>query len=129
MIEALTVNHKVEGKGITPLGTLPRDSQRQEGEIGVQIQKGVIGEEGAKKDIEIIEISTQAHAMEDVTVGTTALIEVKEESHLLIDIGEENIAQGKEEDRKDMETGKGKSILQMKTGGTLATGEGGAKGP
>ena len=67
--------------------------------------------------------------MEDVTVGTTALIEVKEESHLLIDIGEENIAQGKEEDRKDMETGKGKSILQMKTGGTLATGEGGAKGP
>ena len=123
------MNHKVEGKGITPLGTLPRDSQRQEGETGVQIQKGVTGEEGAKKDIGIIEISTQAHAMEDVTVGTTALIEVKEESHLLIDIGEENIAQGKEKDRKDMETGKGKNILQRKTGGTLATGEGGAKGP
>ena len=123
------MSHKVGEKGTIPLDTPPRDSQRQEGEIGVQIQKGVIGEEEAKKDIEIIEISTQAHAMEDVTVGTTALIEVKEESHLLIDIGEENIAQGKEEDRKDMETGKGKSILQMKTGGTLATGEGDAKGP
>ena len=122
------MSHKVGEKGITPLDTLPRDSQRQEGEIGVQIQKGV-GEEEAKKDIEIIEISTQAHAMEDVIVGTTALIEVKEESHLLIDIGEENIAQGKEKDKKDMETGKGKNILQRKTGGTLATGEGGAKGP
>ena len=120
---------KEGGKEMNLLDTLPRDSLRQGGEIGVQIQKGVIGEEGAKKDIEIIEISTQAHATEDVTVGTTALIEVKEESHLLIDIGEENIAQGKEEDRKDMETGKGKSILQMKTGGTLAKGEGDARGP
>ena len=110
------------------LDTLPRDSQRQEGEIGVQIQKGVIGEEEAKKDIEIIEISTQAHAMVAVIVGTTALTEVREESHLLTDIGEETKAQGKEEDRKDMETGKGKSILQMKTGGTLATGEGDARG-
>ena len=121
------MSHKVGEKGITPLDTPPRDSQRQEGEIGVQIQKGV-GEEEAKKDIEIIEISTQAHAMVAVIAGTTALIEVREESHLLADIGEETKAQGKEGDRKDMETGKGKSILQMKTGGTLATGEGDAKG-
>jgi len=123
------VSHKVGEKGTIPLDTPPRDSQRQEGEIGVQIQKGVIGEEEAKKDIEIIEISTQAHAMVAVIVGTTALIEVREESHLLTDIGEETKAQGKEGDRKNMETGKGKNILQMKTGGTLATGEGDAKGP
>ena len=123
------MSHKEGGKGMNLLDTPPRDSQRQEGEIGVQIQKGVIGEEEAKKDIEIIEISTQAHAMVAVIVGTTALTEVREESHLLTDIGEETKAQGKEGDRKDMETGKGKSILQMKTGGTLATGEGDAKGP
>ena len=66
-----------------------------------------------------------------VTAETTALTEVREESHLLTDIGEETKVQGREEDRKDMETGlgTGKSILQMKTGGTLATGEGDARGP
>ena len=65
-----------------------------------------------------------------VTAETTALTEVREESHLLTDIGEETKVQGREEDRKDM-TGleTGKSILQMKTGGTLATGEGDARGP
>ena len=66
-----------------------------------------------------------------VTAEIIALIEVKEESHLLTDTGEETKVQGREEDRKDMETGLeiGKSILQMKTGGTLATGEGDARGP
>ena len=66
-----------------------------------------------------------------VTVETTAQIEVRGESHLLTDIGEEIIAQGREKGRKDMEKGleRGRSILQMKTGGTLATGEGDARGP
>ena len=66
-----------------------------------------------------------------VTAEIIALTEVRGESHLLTDIGEETKVQGREEDRKDMETGleTGKSILQMKTGGTLATGEGDARGP
>ena len=66
-----------------------------------------------------------------VTAEIIALTEVRGESHPLTDIGEETKVQGREKDRKDMEKGLeiGKSILQMKTGGTLATGEGDARGP
>ena len=40
-------------------------------------------------------------------------------------------AQGRRVGRKDMVTGQetGRSILQMRAGGTLATGEGDARGP
>ena len=66
-----------------------------------------------------------------VTIETTAQTEVRGESHPLTDIGEETTAQGIEKGRKDMEKRleRGRSILQMKTGGTLATGEGDARGP
>ena len=52
------MSHKEGEKGRNLLDTPPRDSLRQEGEIGAQIQKGVIGEEEAKRDTEITEIST-----------------------------------------------------------------------
>ena len=66
-----------------------------------------------------------------VTAEIIVLTEMRGENYLLIDMREETKVQGREEDRKDMETGLeiGKSILQMKTGGTLATGEGDARGP
>ena len=65
-----------------------------------------------------------------VIAENIAQTEMRGESYLLIDMEEETKVQGREEDRKDMETGleTGKSILQMKTGGTLATGEGDARG-
>ena len=67
----------------------------------------------------------------DVTAENIAQIEMRGESYHQIDMEEGTKVQGREEDRKDMETGltTGRNILQMKAEGTLATGEGGARGP
>ena len=66
-----------------------------------------------------------------VIAENIAQTEMRGESYHLIDMEEETKVQGREEDRKDMETElrTGRSILQMKTEGTLATGEGDARGP
>ena len=66
-----------------------------------------------------------------VIAENIAQTEMRGESYHLIDMEEENKVQGREEGKKDMVTGPrtGRSILQMKTEGTLATGEEDARGP
>ena len=113
--------------------TLQRDSLKPGGEIGVQIRTGITEEEEVWKDTETTETTTVEG--ETSVVGmiaeSIALIEMKEENYHLTDMEGENTAQGRGIDRKDMEIeqGTGRSIHQMKAEGTLATGEGGAKGP
>ena len=110
-----------------------RDSQRPGGETGALNQIGVIGEEGVWKGIEIIETTTMKGETNvvGVTVETIALTEARGESHHIIDMEGGTTAQGRRVGRKDRVTGQetGRSILQMRAGGTLATGEGGARGP
>ena len=62
---------------------------------------------------------------------TTVLTGRKEGNTHLTDMEEENIAQDRETGRTDMKTDQeiGKSIHPMKAEGTLATGEGDARGP
>ena len=118
---------------MNPLATLQRNSLRPEGETGALIQTGIIGEEEVWRGIEITETTTMKEETNVVVViaENIAQIEMRGESYYLIDMEEETKVQGREEDRKDMETELeiGRSILQMKTGGALATGEGDARGP
>ena len=113
--------------------TLQRDSLKPGGEIGVQIRTGIIEEEGVWKGTEITETTTMKEetSVVGMIVETIALTEMREGSYHQTDMEGGSTAQGRGIDRKDMEIeqGTGRSILQMKAGGTLATGEGGARGP
>ena len=115
------------------LATQQRNSLRPEGETGALIQTGIIGEEGVWRGIEITETTTMKEETNvvDVIVENIAQIEMRGGSYHQIDMEGGIKVQGRGVDRKDMETGLkiGRNILQMKAGGTLATGEGGARGP
>ena len=111
----------------------PKDSLRPEGETGALIQIGIIGEEGVWKGTETIETTTMKGetSVVGVTVEIIALTEMRGGSYHIIDMEGGTTAQGRRVDRKNMETGQeiGRNILLMRAGGTLATGEGGARGP
>ena len=67
----------------------------------------------------------------DMIAETTVLTGRREGNTHLTDMEEENIAQDREIGRTDMKTDQeiGKSMHLMKAEGTLATGEGDARGP
>ena len=73
---------------MSPQDTPQKGSQRQEGETGALNQTEAIGEEEVKKDTEIQEITTMKEGINVVSVkaGSTAQIEVKEETLHIIDM-------------------------------------------
>ena len=118
---------------MNPLATLQRNSLRPEGETGALIQTGIIGEEEVWRSIEIAEttIMKEETNVVDVTAESIAQTEMRGGSYHQTDMEGGIKVQGRGVDRKDMVTGLriGRNILQMKAGGTLATGEGDARGP
>ena len=118
---------------MNPLATLQRNSLRPEGETGALIQTGIIGEEEVWRSIEIAEttIMKEETNVVDVIAESIAQIEMRGGSYHQTDMEGGIKVQGRGVDRKDMVTGLriGRNILQMKAGGTLATGEGDARGP
>ena len=127
------VNPKEGVGGKSHQATILRDSRKLRREIGVQIWTGITEEKGVRKDIETAETTTveEETRVVDTTAETIALIGMREGSYRQTGMEEESIARGRETDRKDMvkEQGTGKNIHRMKAEGTLATGEGVAKGP
>ena len=127
------VNHKEGVGGKNHQDIIPRDSQKLKREIGALAWTGIIEEKEVWKDIEI----TETTIMEEETKGVDmraeiiALIGMIEGNTHQTGMEEGSIAQDRETGRKDMvkEQEIGKSIHQMKAEGTLATGEGDAKGP
>ena len=128
-----TVNPKEGVGGMNLQAIILRDSLKPGREIGVQTRTGIIEEKEVWKDTETTETTTVEGETRVVgtTAETTALIGMREGSYHQTDMEGESTAQGRGTDRKDMEIeqGTGRSIHQMKAGGTLATGEGGARGP
>ena len=114
------------------LATPQRNSRRPEGETGALIQTG-IGEEEVWRSIEIAEttIMKEETNVVDVTAESIAQTEMRGGSYHQTDMEGGIKVQGRGVDRKDMVKGlrTGRNILQMKAGGTLATGEGDARGP
>ena len=112
---------------------IPRDSQKLKREIGALAWTGIIEEKGVWKDTETAETTTMEEEIKgvDMKAEIIVLTGMKEGNTHLTGMEEESIAQDRETGRTDMKTeqGIGKSIHQMKAEGTLATGEGDARGP
>ena len=127
------VKPKEEVGGMNHQAITPRDSQKLKREIGALAWTGIIEEKGVWKDIETAETTTMEEETKgvDMKAEIIALTGMKEGNTHQTGMEEESIAQDRETGRKDMvkEQGIGKSTHQMKAEGTLATGEGDAKGP